>query len=874
MSDVKALIAKLNPVCKRALEGAAELCLAQTHAAVEIEHVLLKLTEAADGDVARILRYYEIDAGRLAQQLDQAIARLKRGNARTPALSQHLLHWFEAAWVTTSLHLGEGAIRSGALMLALQDEDALRGLVLEGVPVLALVPRGRLAEDLRELIRGTAEDAPAAASAKTSASIGGSPSRTPALDAYTIDLTEEAAAGRIDPIIGRDSEIRQIIDVLMRRRQNNPILTGEAGVGKTAIVEGFAQRVVAGEVPAPLRAVQLRILDLGLLQAGAGIKGEFENRLKQVIEEVKSSTKPVVLFIDEAHTMIGAGGAPGQSDAANLLKPALARGELRTIAATTWAEYKRYFEKDPALARRFQVIKVDEPDEATAVAMLRGLVAKLERHHGVRILDEAVSEAVRLSRRYIPGRQLPDKAVSLLDTAAARVAIAQDCEPPALQEAIRRSETLNAEIALLSREKVAGRDHAERIERLLEEAAQSDEKRHRLAARFAQERATVKRIAELQREIEAAPPGQDRAMLLGVLGGVRLELEAIQEDEPMVAAVVDGRIVAAVVSGWTGIPVGRMLTDRLQMVRTLKERMRERIVGQDAALDIICRRMRTYHADLGEPGKPAGVFLLVGPSGVGKTETALALADLLYGGERALITVNMSEYQEAHSVSGLKGAPPGYVGYGKGGVLTEAVRRNPYSVVLLDEIEKAHPDTLELFYQVFDKGQLEDSEGQAVDFKNTVILLTSNLGAETIIDAARGGRQGVAADTLAEAIRPVLAKHLAPAFLGRLVVVPYVPLGDAEIEAIVRLKLRRVQDRFWETYRAELSCAPAMVSAIAARCTETDAGARAIDNLLTNTLLPELSGEILARVTEGSRIDIVHIDLDGAGGLRFSFDGA
>ncbi|HLJ65423.1 MAG TPA: AAA family ATPase, partial [Stellaceae bacterium] len=524
-----------------------------------------------------LLRHYEIDGGRLTQQLDQAIGRLKRGNARTPALAQSVLDWFEAAWVKTSLYLNEGAIRSGALLLALLDENQLRGLVLEGVPALALIPRGRFAEEVRDLIRGTAEDAPGRGAARAEASPRRGPSSTPALDAYTIDLTAEAAAGRIDPIIGRDHEIRQIIDVLMRRRQNNPILTGEAGVGKTAIVEGFAQRIVAGEVPAPLRAVKVRILDLGLLQAGAGIKGEFENRLKQVIDEVKSSPDPIVLFIDEAHTMIGAGGPPGQSDAANLLKPALARGELRTIAATTWAEYKRYFEKDPALARRFQVIKVDEPDEETAAAMLRGLVTKLEHHHGVRILDEAVSEAVRLSRRYIQGRQLPDKAVGLLDTAAARVAIAQECEPPALQDAIRRVATLNAEIALLGREKITGRDHAERIELLVDEAARSEERRQRLATRFEQERATVKRIAELQRGIEAAPPGKERARLLGVLGGVRLELEAIQEGEPMVPASVDGRTVAAVVSGWTGIPVGRMLTDRLQMVHTLKERMRERI---------------------------------------------------------------------------------------------------------------------------------------------------------------------------------------------------------------------------------------------------------------------------------------------------------
>ncbi|HZB91455.1 MAG TPA: type VI secretion system ATPase TssH [Stellaceae bacterium] len=873
MSDVKALISKLNPACKRALETAAELCLAQTHFSVEVEHLLLKLAEKPDGDVQRVLRYYEIDAGAVAKQLGAAIEKLKRGNSRTPSLSPHLLTLFEGAWVISSLRLAQPAIRSGAVLLALLDDDALRALLLEAVPVLATLPRGRLAEDLPELLHGTAEDpAPQPAATSSAPARAGAPSRSPALDAYTIDLTAEAEAGRIDPIIGRDAEIRQIVDVLMRRRQNNPILTGEAGVGKTAIVEGFAQRIVSGDVPPPLRPVQVRILDLGLLQAGAGIKGEFENRLKQVIEEVRGSPRPVVLFIDEAHTLIGAGGAAGQGDAANLLKPALARGELRTIAATTWAEYKKYFEKDPALARRFQVIKVEEPDEAAAIAMLRGLVPKLERHHGVRILEEAVGEAVRLSHRYIAGRQLPDKAVSLLDTAAARVAIAQASQPPALQDAIRRCEALKAEIELLSREKIAGRDHAERIERLLEEQAQSEETRHRLAARWEQERATVRRLGELERDVESAAPGKDIAGLLAMLGGVRLELEAIQEGEAMVPAHVDTRTIAEVVSGWTGIPVGKMLSDRIATVRGLKQRMTERVVGQEAALEVICRRMQTYHADLSEPGKPTGVFLLVGPSGVGKTETAITLADLLYGGERTMITVNMSEYQEAHSVSGLKGAPPGYVGYGKGGVLTEAVRRNPYTVVLLDEVEKAHPDVLELFYQVFDKGVLEDSEGQVVNFKNATILLTCNIGAETIIDLVRASRGQIDAGDIVEAIRPELVRHFKPAFLGRLVVVPYLPLGDAEVENIVRLKLRRVQERFWDTYRAELTCADAVVSAIAARCTEIDTGARAIDNLLTNTLLPELSGEILARVTEGAGFELVHIELDGKGGLRFVFD--
>ena len=873
MSDIKSLISKLDPATRRALEQAAELCLAQTQFSVEIEHLLIKLLEVNDGDLQRIARYYEVDAGALSAQLIKSLERFKRGNSRTPSLSPQMLQLFERAWVASSLRLGQPTIRSGAVLLALLEDEPLRALLFEAAPLLATIPRNRLVEDLPELVRGSADDTSTQASgAAAPRNAGAGPSKTPALDAYTVDLTAEAQSGRIDPIIGRDAEVRQIIDVLMRRRQNNPILTGEAGVGKTAIVEGFAQRIASGDVPAPLRPVQVRNLDLGLLQAGAGIKGEFENRLKQVIEEVRNSPRPIVLFVDEAHTIIGAGAAPGQGDAANLLKPALARGELRTIAATTWAEYKKYFEKDPALARRFQVIKVEEPDEPAAIAMLRGLVPKLEKHHNVRILDEAVSEAVRLSHRYIAGRQLPDKAVSLLDTAAARVAIAQASKPPALQDAIRRCEEISAEIEQLSREKYSGRDHSERIERLLEEQARCEDERHRITARWEQERATARRLTDLEREIESSGAGKDVKSLVAQLGGVRLELESLQDGQALVPSHVDGPTVASVVSGWTGIPVGKMLTDRIETVRTLRERMAERVVGQDAALDIICRRMQTYHADLGEPGKPTGVFLLAGPSGVGKTETAVTLADLLYGGERTMITVNMSEYQEAHSVSGLKGAPPGYVGYGKGGVLTEAVRRNPYTVLLLDEVEKAHADVLELFYQVFDKGLLEDSEGQIVNFRNVTILLTCNTGSDTIIDMVQGNRT-VPAARLVEAIRPQLVRHFKPAFLGRLVIVPYYPLGDAQLQEIVRLKLKRVQERFWDTYRAELTCAPDVVGAIAARCSEVDTGARAIDNLLTNSLLPELSTEILSRLTAGEEFRTVHIELGRQGVLRFAFDG-
>ncbi|PWC54498.1 type VI secretion system ATPase TssH [Azospirillum sp. TSO22-1] len=880
MSSLKPLIGKLNPTAKRALETAAQLCLTQTHFAVEVQHLLLKLAGAADSDVARLLRHYGVDAGQLAADLTRALEKLPRGNVQTPAFSEHLLRLLERAWVVSSLRLGGHAIRSGAILAALLEDDALRGMLVEAAPKLSLIPRGKLSEDLGDLLRGSPEDAggPTAAPAPGASALasGTAPSKAPALDAYTIDLTAQARAGTIDPIVGRDAEIRQVVDVLMRRRQNNPILTGDPGVGKTAVVEGFAQQVADGAVPPPLRNVSVRILDLGLLQAGAGIKGEFENRLKQVIDEVAASPAPVILFIDEAHTLVGAGGPAGQGDAANLLKPALARGELRTIAATTWAEYKRYFEKDAALARRFQVVKVEEPDEPTATAMLRALVPKLEAHHRVRILDEAVADAVRLAHRYISDRQLPDKAIGVLDTACARVALAQSGPPPELQGAARRSADLTAELALLARESAAGREHSERMERLADERAAVNEECHRLESRWRQEAEVVARI----RDIEDSLPARNGAAYLRAraeLDGLRLELEQVQDDFPMVPTAVDHRAVAQVVAGWTGIPVGRMLTDNVQAVRTLRERMGERVVGQDAALDAVAKRIRTYFAGLGEPGKPTGVFLLVGPSGVGKTETALTLADLLFGGERSLVTINMSEYQEAHSVSGLKGAPPGYVGFGKGGVLTEAVRRTPYCVVLLDEVEKAHADVLELFYQVFDKGTLEDSEGVVVDFKNTIILLTSNLGTDTIARLAAEPSvrpltaAPLTADSIAEAIRPDLVRRFKPALLGRMVVVPYLPLGENRIRDIVRLKLARVQARFAEAHGAELTYDDAVVAFLADRCRATDAGARAIDHLLTNTLLPELSGGVLERLADGMPVDLVHVDLDASDALRYTF---
>jgi len=877
--ELKAMIERLNPQCRRALEGAAGLCVAQTNYNVEIEHLLLKLIELQDADIERILRQYDVDRSGLIRDLTDAIERLKRGNSQTPALSPHITELLRDAWMIATLHLGAARIRSGALLMALLESAALRGLLVESVPALARISRDRLRLEIRDIIAGSGEEAhtDAQGSHSSAAAIpgGASSSGTTALDQYTHDLTEQARAGKTDPILGREGEIRQIIDILTRRRQNNPILTGEAGVGKTAVVEGLALRIVKGDVPPALRNVSLRTLDLGLLQAGAGVRGEFENRLKSVISEVKGSPRPVILFIDEAHTMIGAGGSAGQGDAANLLKPALARGELRTIAATTWSEYKKYFEKDPALTRRFQVVKVDEPDEARAVDMLRGVITVLERHHGVKILDEAVREAVRLSNRYITGRQLPDKAVSVLDTACARVAIGQNACPPSLERVLARISRLDLELGVLRREQLSSRGHAARIIELERELEQSAAQRRKLEARWEQELSMAADINDLRSRIEEPEAGgmdeREVAELTAELDTLRDALEELQAGEPMVHATVDKDVVATVISGWTGIPVGRMLTDEIRAVLTLKERMAERIVGQTHTLDAVSRRIRTSRAELDDPGKPVGVFLLVGPSGVGKTETAITLADLLYGGERNMVTVNMSEYQEAHTVSALKGSPPGYVGYGQGGVLTEAVRRNPYSVVLLDEVEKAHADVMELFYQVFDKGRLEDGEGAEVDFKNTVMLLTSNVGSDEIVAYCREHPGPVDQEKLVELVRPALLRHFKPALLGRMVVVPYLPLGEQEIRSIVRLKLRKIQTRFHENHRAELTFDDGLISAIADRCTEVESGARNIDHILTQTLLPELSERVLERMASESPFWSVRVSVDTVGNFEYLF---
>ncbi|MDB4876981.1 MAG: clpB2 [Gemmatimonadetes bacterium] len=882
-NDLSTLISKLNPICRRALEGAASLCVNQTHYNVEIEHLLLKLLEEDGTDLLAILHYFELDPSVVVTELTQATERFKRGNGRTPALSPHLSRLIESAWLQSSLTLEEGVIRSAALMLALSIDDSLRGLVLASSLTLLRLPSETLRLNARDIIRGTQEQVNRRRGGErgsTDARTAAANSRerrttaTPSLDQYTIDLTALAAEGKIDQAIGRDNEIRQVVDILLRRRQNNPILTGEAGVGKTAVVEGFADRVARGDVPPLLRNASVRTLDLGLLQAGAGVKGEFEHRLKTVIEEVKSSSRPIILFIDEAHTIIGAGGQAGQGDAANLLKPALARGELRTIAATTWAEYKKYIEKDPALARRFQVVKVEEPSEESAIAMLRSVARKLETHHGVRILDEAVKDAVALSHRYLPDRRLPDKAISVLDTACARVAVGQNGTPSAIEDARRTVEELAVELRVARRDQLTNGAPSTRIADVTRTLASARARVAELEDRWKEEAAAVAEIHAVHDQLDGLLESEhtdeaERERLNRVLGRLEKGLEAIQADFPMIPTSVDSEVVASVISGWTGIPVGRMMTDEIHTILTLRERLGERVVGQPEALDSIAKRIRTYRAGLDDPGKPVGVFLLVGPSGVGKTETAATLAEVLFGGERNLITVNMSEFQEAHTVSSLKGAPPGYVGYGTGGVLTEAVRRRPYSVVLLDEVEKAHPDVLELFYQVFDKGNMEDGEGVAVDFKNTVILLTSNVGSDEIIRACRPDVRRPTADELAALIRPELVARFKPALLGRMVIVPYLPLRDVEIREIVKLKLNKIERRVREQHLAALTYTPQVVELITQRCTEVDTGARNVDHIVTHSMLPELSARVLDLVARGDRLGSAHLSVDLASNFVF-----
>ena len=911
--NLKALIAKLNDPARAALEGAAGLCLSRTHYDIEIEHFLTKLLDSTSGDFAAIIKHFEIDKSRLTAELARSLDKLKSGNARTPAISPTVLKMLTTAWTIGSIDFNAGQVRTGFTILALASDEELSRLIHEVSREFQKINADALRKDLMGIVALSSETttsgvAPAAADGVKP--VGG---KTPNLDQYTVDLTGNAKKGKVDPVLGRDPEIRQIIDILTRRRQNNPILTGEAGVGKTAVVEGFALRVAQGDVPPPLKNVHVRTLDLALLQAGAGVKGEFENRLKGLIEEVKSSTTPIILFIDEAHTMIGAGGQAGQNDAANLLKPALARGELRTIAATTWSEYKKYFEKDAALARRFQVVKVEEPDEHQCMIMMRGLVASLEKHHNVRILDEAVYSSVRLTHRFLAGRQLPDKAVSILDTACARLALGQNATPPALEDLTRQLDALDVQTRILQREEIVGADHQEKLTELAAQKLAADEKLKSLQSRWDKERELVGKIRDLRNKLEAGQNGkhsptpavaaapttpngpvaaQEAAAVSAVpaavatlveqetaatpsalkteLQALEAELSALQGETGLIRVCVDAQIVGEVLSAWTGIPAGKMLKDEITTVLALQEHLGKRVIGQPHAMEVISQRVQTSRASLDDPNKPVGVFMLVGPSGVGKTETALALSDLLYGGEHNLITINMSEFQESHTVSTLKGSPPGYVGYGEGGVLTEAVRRRPYSVVLLDEVEKAHPDVLELFFQVFDKGQMEDGEGREINFKNNIIILTTNACTDQMMKLVADPETAPSPRALIEALKPDLNKIFKPAFLGRMVLIPYYPVRDEALKQIIRLKLGKIQRRLLENHKIKLTYNDAFLEAVASRCTEVESGARNVDNILTNSLLPDISRKILGGMAEGEKMSAIHVSTNDDGDFIYS----
>ena len=892
MAEIKrtALFGKLNSLAYKATEGATVFCKMRGNPYVELVHWVHQILNTSDSDLHRIIAKFGIDQSRLAADLMAALDRLPRGATSISDFSPHLEEAVERGWVYASLLFNDSQVRTGYLVIGILKTPSLRLFFTGMSPLFGKINAEELSDTFAPTVAGSPEDsltsqagqvgggvAPGEVSgAMAPAALG----KQEALNRFSTDLTEKARKGEIDPIVGRDEETRQIVDILMRRRQNNPILTGEAGVGKTAVVEGFGLRIASGDVPPALKDVVLRTLDLGLLQAGASMKGEFENRLRQVIDEVQASPKPIILFIDEAHTLIGAGGSAGQGDAANLLKPALARGTLRTIAATTWGEYKKYFEKDPALTRRFQVIKVEEPSEERAVLMIRGLSPVLEKHHKVDVLDEALVAAAQLSHRYIPGRQLPDKAVSLIDTACARVAISQHATPPEVEDSRRRLSALQTELEILGRESAVGIDHASRRTVIAAKLEEENANLKRLDEHWQKEREAVEKILTLRGKLRSPLSGdgaeqetvttegqgkeagesEDKAQVLRTLRSLEKELATLQGETPLVFPSVDEQAVASVVADWTGIPVGRMVKNEIQAVLRLADNLEKRVIGQRHALEAISRRIQTSRAQLDNPGKPIGVFLLAGPSGVGKTETALALAETLYGGESNLITINMSEFQEAHTVSTLKGAPPGYVGYGEGGVLTEAVRRRPYSVVLLDEVEKAHPDVHEIFFQVFDKGMMEDGEGRLINFKNTVILLTTNVGTELIMNLCKDPELKPDVDGMTKALRQPMLKVFPAALLGRLTVVPYYPLSNAMLKSIIRLQLERIKQRIATNHEAALTYDDALVELIATRCTELESGGRMIDAILTQTLLPEISREILSRMMEGQRVRGVRIE--------------
>ena len=896
-----ALFGKLNNLAYKGIESATVFCKMRGNPYVELTHWLHQILQLQDSDLHRIIKRFELNPSHLARDFIEALDRLPAGSTSISDLSSHVQEAVEQGWLYASLMYGSNQVRTGHLLVGILKTSDLRNALNAISGQFKKINTDTLLDEFSATVSGSPEDAlhahdgsklaGAAAPGEYSGAIPPAQmGKQAALKQFSVDLTEAARNGELDPIVGRDEEIRQVIDILMRRRQNNPILTGEAGVGKTAVVEGFALRIAAGEVPPPLADVSIRTLDLGLLQAGASMKGEFENRLRQVIEEVQASEKPVILFIDEAHTLIGAGGAAGTGDAANLLKPALARGTLRTIAATTWAEYKKHFEKDPALTRRFQVVKIDEPTEEKALLMMRGVASVMEKHHRILLLDEALEDSVKLSHRYIPDRQLPDKSVSVLDTACARVAISQYAVPAEVDDCRRRIEALKVESAIIDRETAVGVDTKERKNNVQTKMAEEQERLVELEKRWQDEKSLVESILALRAQLnpaagkmessdskeknpENAGAGENVEVaqhldvqdetkhieLLQELQGLQEQLTALQGERPLIFPTVDSQAIASVIADWTGIPVGRMVKNEIAAILNLGDTLNQRVIGQRHALDMIARRVQTSRAGLDNPGKPIGVFMLCGPSGVGKTETGLALAEALYGGEENIITINMSEYQEAHTVSTLKGSPPGYVGYGEGGILTEAVRRRPYSVILLDEVEKAHPDVHEIFFQVFDKGWMEDAEGRFINFKNTIILLTSNAGTDLIMNLCKDPELMPDPEGIAKAFREPLLKIFPAALLGRLVTIPYYPLNDEMMKAIIKLQLGRIGKRIMENHSIPFTYDETVIQLIADRCTELESGARVVDAILTNTVLPTISGEFLSKMLVGEPVTAVRV---------------
>jgi type VI secretion system protein VasG len=877
MSEIspRDLFGRLNELSYRAMEGATTFCKLRGNPQVEVHHFLHQILNEADSDVHRIVRAFDLNPSKLSTQLTTALDRLPRGAVSISGFSQALREMIEQGWVYASLMFKQGRVRTGHLLLGMLKTPSLAPFLMGLCDEFRRVSGDKLSDEFLNVVNGSPEDAMTESAGggvspgETSGAVAAPGGKASALAQFATDLTAKAREGKLDPIYGRDEEIRQIVDVLMRRRQNNPILTGEAGVGKTAVVEGFALHIVNGHVPPALKNVAVHVLDLGLLQAGASMKGEFENRLRQVIDEVQASQVPIILFIDEAHQLIGAGGAAGQNDAANLLKPALARGTLRTIAATTWAEYKKYFEKDPALTRRFQVIKIEEPEINKAITMVRGLAENLEKHHAVSILDEALEAAVKLSSRYIPSRQLPDKAVSLIDTAAARVAISQHATPARLEDVQRTLETTKIELEILGRESAAGGDHAAKIKEVEGAIASLTAEEAQLQENWTKEKELVLKVLGLRKQLvdaskpakEGEPPAEpvDKESLTTVLRGVERVLAELQGESPLIFPTVDAQAVAAVVADWTGVPVGKMMQDEIRTVLSLGDILERRVIGQRHALDTIARRIQTNRAKLDNENRPIGVFMLAGPSGTGKTETALTLAETLFGDESSLIAINMSEFQEAHTVSTLKGAPPGYVGYGEGGKLTEAVRRRPYSVVLLDEVEKAHPDVHEIFFQVFDKGWMEDGEGRKIDFKNTIIILTSNAAQEVVISLCKDPDLMPDAEALEKAMRTPLTKVFPDALLNRLVVIPYYPISQEMLRMIIGLNLRKVEKRVRHNHGIPFTWDESLPALIAERCSELERGARLVDATITNQLLPEVGREFLNAALEGRTLAKVHV---------------